>query len=36
MLMEYLDKFKVTMRTYSDGKSLTSAIIRILKYCLSQ
>jgi hypothetical protein len=36
MLMEYLDKFKVTMRTYSDRKSLTSAIIRILKYCLSQ
>lgn len=32
MLMEYLDRFKVNMRTYTDEQSLTSAIIRILKY----
>jgi hypothetical protein len=32
MLMEYLDKFKVNMRTYKDEKDLIAAIIRILKY----
>jgi hypothetical protein len=36
MLMEYMDKFKVNMRTYNDEKSLTSTVIRILKYTLSQ
>jgi len=32
MLMEYLDKFRVNMRTYTDEQSLTSATVRILKY----
>jgi hypothetical protein len=32
MLMEYLDKFKVNMRTYTNEQNLTPAIIRILKY----
>lgn len=32
MLMEYLDKFKVKMRTYKKEQDLTTAIIRILKY----
>jgi len=32
MLMEYLDKFKVKMRTYKKEQDLTTAIMRILKY----
>lgn len=32
MLMEYLDKFKVNMRTYTNEQDLTSAITRILMY----
>jgi len=32
MLMEYLDKFKVNMRTFTDEQNLTSEIVRILKY----
>ncbi|MEM2971740.1 MAG: hypothetical protein QW270_04885 [Candidatus Bathyarchaeia archaeon] len=36
MLMEYMDKFKVNMRTYNNGKSLITAVTRILKYSLSQ
>ncbi|MEM2995242.1 MAG: hypothetical protein QXI91_04420 [Candidatus Bathyarchaeia archaeon] len=35
MLMEYMDKFKVNMRTYNNGKSLTTAVTRVLKYSLS-
>jgi len=35
MLMEYLDKFKVNMRTYSNEEELRSAVVRILKYLLS-
>lgn len=32
MLMEYLDKFKVKMRTYKKEQDLTTTIVRILKY----
>ena len=32
MLMEYLDKFKVKMRTYRKEQDLTTALTRILKY----
>lgn len=32
MLMEYLDKFKVKMRTYKKEQDLTTTIMRILKY----
>lgn len=32
MLMEYLDKFKVNMRTYNNQEDLITAIMRILKY----
>lgn len=32
MLMEYLDEFKVNMRTYTNEQDLTSAITRILRY----
>jgi len=35
MLMEYLDKFKVNMRSYADCQDLKTAIIRILGYGLS-
>lgn len=32
MLMEYLDKFKVNIRTYNNQEDLITAIMRILKY----
>jgi hypothetical protein len=32
MLMEYLDKFKVKMRTYRKEQDLTTALTRILKF----
>lgn len=35
MLMEYLDKFKVNLRPYSDKQDLITEAIRILKYELS-
>lgn len=35
MLMEYLDKFKVNMRTYNDKQDLITEVTRILKYELS-
>lgn len=35
MLMEYLDKFKVNMRPYSNSQDLQTQIIRLLKYELS-
>jgi len=35
MLMEYLDKFRIKMRTYNDESDLKRAITRILKYELA-
>lgn len=35
MLMEYLDKFKVNLRSYSDKEDLITEVARILKYELS-
>jgi len=35
MLMEYLDKFKVNMRPYSNSQELQTQILRLLKYELS-
>lgn len=35
MLMEYLDKFKVNLRSYSDKQDLLSEIARLLKYEIS-
>lgn len=35
MLMEYLDKFKVNLRPYSDKQDLITEVTRILKYELS-
>ena len=35
MLMEYLDKFKVNIRSYSDKQDLITEVERILKYALS-
>jgi hypothetical protein len=32
MLIEYLDKYQVKMRTYREGKDLKDNILRILKY----
>jgi hypothetical protein len=34
MLMEYLDKYGVKMRTYQEKRDLTAAVIRTLKYQL--
>ncbi len=34
MLMEYLDKYGVKMRTYSESKDLNDSLIRILRYQL--
>jgi len=34
MLMEYLDKYEVKMRTYQGRRDLDSAVIRTLKYQL--
>jgi hypothetical protein len=34
MLMEYLDKYKVKMRTYNEKSDLTTAVIRTLRYQL--
>ena len=36
MLMEYLDKYAVKMRTYREEKDLTDNILRILKYQLQK
>jgi len=35
MLMEYLDKFKVNLRSYNDKQDLITEVTRILKYELS-
>ena len=34
MLMEYLDKYEVKMRTYQEERDLKDTIIRTLKYQL--